>query len=88
MNGKPRYTRSARGYTVWTNDGTTRLGEVRLESPPGKRDQWTAWYDGSRIGNTVDRGRAVRFTVHNGLKIDAGEGWSATYGRRANETGH
>lgn len=32
--------------------------------------------------------RAVRFTVHNGLKWDAGDGWTASMGRPADESGH
>lgn len=41
-----------------------------------------------RINYAIRTGRAARFTVHNGLKIDLGYGWSAAIGRPADETGH
>lgn len=41
-----------------------------------------------KLGEAMYRERAVRFTVHNGLKIDAGNGWTAAMGRPANESGY
>lgn len=66
MSNKLRYTRSARGYTVWAADGTTRLGEVRKVNRPGKTDTWSAWYDGELLARPgsedtqyATRGRAA-----------------------------
>lgn len=41
-----------------------------------------------RLSQASAENRVVRFTVHNGLKYDAGNGWSASVGRPANELGH
>jgi hypothetical protein len=41
-----------------------------------------------RINYAIRNQRPCRFTVHHGLKVDAGYGWSPVIGRPADETGH
>lgn len=73
MSGKLRYTRSARGYTVWLDDGITRLGEVRRTDIPGKRDVWSAWYDGERLAG----GWASRIVAAGRLRAHHETLWGA-----------
>lgn len=39
------------------------------------------------LADALQHGRSVRFTVHHGLKYDAGSGWTPSKGRPADETG-
>lgn len=60
--------------------------------PPRSRYAVLEGEDLSRLHRDVAQalytGGRVRFTVHNGLKYDAGNGWTAALGRAADETGH
>lgn len=64
----------------------------RLELTPQERYAVVDGKDLIQLANAIReaqaRGRAVRFTVHEGLKWDAGNGWTPSKGRPADETGH
>lgn len=82
-------------HDVATRPGVyPRATEAMRDMAPGRLDRY-AVVEGDdliALANAIRRAQAyhrpVRFTVRNGLKWDAGDGWTPSMGRPGNETGH